>query len=181
MSATRLLILGALRFMQPTHGYNVRRELESWHADQWANIAYGSIYHALKTMADEGLIRPVETEQVGGRPARTSYVVTDQGEEEFQRLLREYWWELKPSTDPFMVALAFNSDLPKDEIIAALRHRIAMVNGQIEELEYNMKSPLSDYRPRHVADQLRLAIMRLEAELRWAEEAIPKVERDELP
>jgi DNA-binding PadR family transcriptional regulator len=181
MSATRLLILGALRFMQPTHGYNVRRELESWHADQWANIAYGSIYHALTTMADEGLIRPVETEQVGGRPARTSYVVTDKGEEAFQRLLREYWWELKPSTDPFMVALAFISDLPKDEIIAALRHRIAMLNGQIEELEYNMKSPLSDYRPRHVADQLRLAIMRLDAELRWAEEAIPKVERDELP
>ena len=34
MSATRLLILGVLRFKQPTHGYDVRRELESWQAER---------------------------------------------------------------------------------------------------------------------------------------------------
>ena len=56
MSATRLLILGALRFMQPAHGYSIRRELESWHAEDWANIAYGSIYFALNKMADEELL-----------------------------------------------------------------------------------------------------------------------------
>ncbi len=33
MSATRLLILGALRFMQPAYGYSIHRELESWHAE----------------------------------------------------------------------------------------------------------------------------------------------------
>jgi DNA-binding PadR family transcriptional regulator len=64
MSATRLLILGALRFMQPAHGYEIRRTLETWNADQWANIAYGSIYHALNKMAEEGFLKPVNTERV---------------------------------------------------------------------------------------------------------------------
>jgi len=56
MSATRLLILGALRFMQPAHGYSIRRELERWNAETWANIAYGSIYFALNKMEQDGLV-----------------------------------------------------------------------------------------------------------------------------
>ena len=91
MSATRLLILGVLRHKQPTHGYDVRRELEAWQAERWANIAYGSIYFALNKMAEEGLVEVVDTDQVGKRPARTTYTITAAGEAEFQRLLREYW------------------------------------------------------------------------------------------
>ena len=73
----------------------VRRELESWRAERWANIAYGSIYFALNKMAEEGLIEVVDTDQAGKGPARTTYVVTKAGEDEFQRLLRETWWETR--------------------------------------------------------------------------------------
>jgi DNA-binding PadR family transcriptional regulator len=30
------------------HGYDVRRMLLSWRADQWASVNPGSIYHALR-------------------------------------------------------------------------------------------------------------------------------------
>ena len=33
-----MLILGVVRWCQPVHGYDVRRELLSWHADEWANL-----------------------------------------------------------------------------------------------------------------------------------------------
>ncbi|HEY1485636.1 MAG TPA: PadR family transcriptional regulator, partial [Micromonosporaceae bacterium] len=42
-----MMILGLVKWMQPVHGYDVRRELLSWSADEWANVAPGSIYHAL--------------------------------------------------------------------------------------------------------------------------------------
>jgi len=45
------MILGLVRWMQPVHGYDVKRELESWQADEWTTIATGSIYHALRKMA----------------------------------------------------------------------------------------------------------------------------------
>lgn len=182
MSATRLLILGALRWMQPAHGYSIRRELESWRAQEWANIAYGSIYFALNKMAEEGLVRVSDTDQAGKRPARTTYVVTDQGEIEFQRLLREYWWEHKPLIDPFMVALAFMDQLPRDELIAAIRHHASLARLASERLLDTTQTAVEgDYKPRHVMELLRLAAARVEAEVCWADEAIAKIERGELP
>ncbi len=182
MSATRLLILGALRFMQPTHGYEVRRELESWHAEEWANIAYGSIYHALNKMAEEGLVAVKETDHVGKRPARTSYVVTERGETEFQRLVREYWWEFKPAISPFRIAVAFMDQLSHDELIAALRHRAGIIQAGIGGMrEATATIPLAPDKPRHVAEIFHLLLSGLEAELQWIEQALAKVERGDLP
>lgn len=70
MSSTRLLVLGAVRILQPVHGYDVRRELLSWRAERWANVAPGSVYSALKTLERDLLIEVVGTGQAGsGRPA----------------------------------------------------------------------------------------------------------------
>ena len=44
MSPIKLLILGVLMIKKEIHGYEIRRELESWNAEKWANIAYGSIF-----------------------------------------------------------------------------------------------------------------------------------------
>lgn len=181
MSATRLLILGVLRLRQPAHGYEVRQELESWGAEKWANIAYGSIYHALKKMSNEGLIKPVEIDRVNGRPARTTYAVTESGEREFQRLLREYWWENKPFIDPFQVALTFMNEMPRDELLSALRFRANLCRSAVDGFEYGIRSKAMAGAPRHIAENLRLAAAYCEAIAEWAEEAIGKVERGELP
>ena len=77
MAVTRVLVLGVL-LKQPMHGYEVRRELESWNAEQWANIAYGSIYFSLTKMAEEGLVEVFSTDDRGNRPARTVYAITDE-------------------------------------------------------------------------------------------------------
>ncbi|HEY8599996.1 MAG TPA: PadR family transcriptional regulator [Thermomicrobiales bacterium] len=182
MSATRLLILGALRFMQPAHGYSIRRELESWNAETWANIAYGSIYFALNKMEQDGLVAVSDTAREGNRPARTTYIITESGEIEFQRLLREFWWEYKPLTDPFMVAVSFMDQLPPGELVAALRHHVAAARLYAESLQAQITSPIqNDFKPRHVVEMPRLMLSRLDAEVRWTEDIIAKIERGELP
>src|SRR3712207_6449288 len=115
MSATRMMILGLVGWLQPVHGYDVRRELLSWSADKWANVHPGSIYHALRKLTDEGLLREVPAESNGGRPAKTSYEITDKGTAEFQSLLRNNWWHLAPAPDNFMAAFAFLPALPREE------------------------------------------------------------------
>jgi DNA-binding PadR family transcriptional regulator len=178
LSAARLLILGVLQFKSPAHGYEIRRELESWHAEQWAHIAYGSIYFALNKMADEGLVEAVSTDQVGKRPARTRYTITDVGKEEFDRLLRDYWWDRKPFIDPFQVALTFMNRMPRDELLRALTFR----RDHLRAFLNAFGPPLIPHEtPRHIAENFRLAVAHEEAELRWIEEAIEKVERGELP
>ena len=178
MSAARLLILGVLQFKSPAHGYEIRRELESWRAEQWAHIAYGSIYFALNKMAEEGLLETAGTDQVGKRPARTLYTITDVGEREFQRLLRDYWWDRKPFIDPFQVALTFMNKMPREELLRALRFRRDHLRAFLDAFGPQALSPDM---PRHIAENFRLAMAHEEVELRWTEEIIEKVERGELP
>ncbi len=181
MSATRLLILGALRFLQPAHGYSIRQELESWGAADWANIAYGSIYFALNKLAQEGLVAVTDTEQEGKRPARTIYVVTEAGEGEFQRLLREFWREYYPVRDPFAVAWGFMGELPRDELLAAMRKRIADAQLAAIQLQQLANRREQAEKPSYVYEIVELRVAQIDLMVAWGEKMIGKIERGELP
>jgi DNA-binding PadR family transcriptional regulator len=177
MSTTRLMILGLVRWMQPVHGYDVRRELESWQADQWAYIAPGSIYHALRKLADEGLLEEVATEQVGTRPARTTYRVSPRGELEFEELLRRSWWSYAPAVDPFLAAFAFLPALPPREAAAALRNRARLLQVAVETQRFALTTDLMRAtKPAHVGWMFDLTIERLVAEIAWCERTAARIE-----
>jgi len=181
MAVTRVLVLGVLQ-KQPMHGYEVRRELESWNAEQWANITYGSIYFSLSKMAEEQLVEVVSTDERGNRPARTVYAITASGREEFDRLLRELWWNYRPAVDPFRVALSFMDCLPRHELVAALRHRAGGLHSLLDAFPFAIEGKLRDPKtPRHLSEVLRLVAAHVETQLNWVEDAIGKVERAEIP
>lgn len=121
MSTTRLLVLGAVRSFGRAHGYQIRRELLSWGSDEWANANPGSIYHALKQLTKEGLLSAQEGE---AGPPRTDYEITEQGEAEFFRLLRQALSAVDPRPDMLAAGLGFLSQLPRDEAIALFRQRL---------------------------------------------------------
>ena len=179
MSSTRLLVLGVVRIFQPVHGYDVRRELVSWRAAEWANVAPGSIYSALKTLVRDGLIEVVGTDQVGGRPERTTYRLTDEGEKEFQTLLRRGLWNVDEPLDPLLPSLSFMWAVSRAELIASLRHRIAVVQGKIKGLEFAIEQLSDPYSKDQVGEMLRLSAARAAAEIPWAERLIAKLERGE--
>jgi len=179
MSSTRLLVLGVVRIFQPVHGYDVRRELLSWRVDQWANVAPGSIYNALKSMTRDALLEVVGTDQVGGRPERTTYRLTNEGENEFQALLREALWRVRQPVDPLMPALCFMPVLKRDELIAALRNRIPQIRGQLEHVDFAIAQLPNPGTPEHVKELYRLSAARVAAEVPWAEALIQRLEQGE--
>jgi DNA-binding PadR family transcriptional regulator len=179
MSATRMMILGLVQWMQPVHGYDVRRELLSWNADKWANVQPGSIYHALRKLAEEGLLREVATEQVGARPARTTYEITDKGAAEFQSLLRNNWWNLACAPDPFMAAFSFLPALPPEEASAALRNRATQLRAGVAQLQAAQKAEWLDNKPPYVSWMWELTIDRSEAEIGWCERTATRIESGE--
>ncbi len=181
MSAIRTLLLGVLVQQGPKHGYEIRQELESWNAEQWANIAYGSIYFALKKMSEEGLIKVLEAKEEE-KPGRILYEVTESGKKQFMDLLRKQWWEMKPIIDPFQVALTFMNFLPKEEIILALEHKGDALRANIKSMTHLIPVRAAEEGwPRHITENFRLATAHMEAELKWVESAIKKVKNDELP
>jgi DNA-binding PadR family transcriptional regulator len=174
-----MMILGLVQWMQPVHGYDVRRELLSWDADKWANVQPGSIYHALRKLSEEGLLREVATEQVGARPARTTYEITEKGAAEFMTLLRGNWWRLTAPPDPFMAAFSFLPALPRAEAAAALRNRGTQLRAGVEQLQAAMASDWATSKPTFVSWMWELTIERAEAEIAWCGRTAKKIESGE--
>ncbi|MEU7898559.1 PadR family transcriptional regulator [Nonomuraea sp. NPDC049152] len=176
MQTTRVLILGTL-LDEPMNGYQVRRRLEMMGADQWGNVAFGSIYHGLGKMADEGLLDIVES----GKGGKTMYAITEDGRFEFHRLLMTLWYEIRPIVDPFQVAMTFMDRLDRPMLKDALRTRAEELVRSIAMLQRALGSKQAFGAPRHVDENLRLNIGMLNAQLTWVREAIDKVEEGDLP
>jgi len=133
----RLLVLGLLG-REPMHGYDIQRILEQNQAAGWANVLPGSVYHALKSMADEGLVTTRATEQRGNRQ-RAIYEVTAAGRKTYLELLRAALARL-PRSFPAntYVAISFLDDLPRDEVLTLvdraieglLRERVSWDDGE---------------------------------------------------
>lgn len=167
-STTRLLVLGVVRIFQPVHGYDVRRELVSWHAEEWANVAPGSIYNALKSLTRDGLLEIVGTKQIGGRPERTTYRLTSKGESEMDELLRQLLWTVRMPVDPLVSAISLLGFIDRKELISALEARSAKIQGDLTHAEYVIAAIDDVETPGHVREMMRLMYARVGAELEWS-------------
>lgn len=128
MSAIRLLVLGAVRQHGRAHGYQVRNDLEYWGAHEWSNAKPGSIYHALKQMAKQGLLlaHEIAPSTVGG-PPRTEYEITQRGTEEYLRLVRESLTAYDQKPDILSAALGTMVDLGREEVLGLLEERVRSI------------------------------------------------------
>ena len=181
MSAIRTLLLGILNDQKPRHGYEVRQILESWNADKWASISYGSIYFALKKMAEEGLLEVIENRK-DDQSDKTVYKITKAGNSAFMVILRKQWINLEPSIDPFQVALTFANYLPKDELLTMLEHRLESWRHVIKTAEKMAPVAMKDLElPKHIEENHRLIIAHYKTELDFIEHLIKKVKNNELP
>ncbi|MFD8615285.1 PadR family transcriptional regulator [Streptomyces sp. NPDC059631] len=128
MSAIRLLVLGAVRQHGRAHGYQVRNDLEYWGAHEWSNAKPGSIYHALKQMAKQGLLLAHEiAPSTAGGPPRVEYEITELGTEEYLTLLREYLTAYDQRPDVLTAALGFMVDLERAEVLGLLEKRVRSI------------------------------------------------------
>jgi DNA-binding PadR family transcriptional regulator len=165
------MILGVLAERGPMHGHQIRRIAELTNAEAWGGITGGALYAELRRLDADGLVRAIRAEQVGRRPARTVYEVTDEGRLELV-VQRDAALEVVfGSADPVSVVLLFAAgphawDL--SDRLAARRRRVA---GQLEAMtaERERLTGQGLLSPLAVA-AFRRGELRLEGELRWHEE-----------
>ncbi len=181
-----MLVLAVVRLLQPVHGYDVRRELLSWHADEWANVKPGSIYGALNTMQRDGLIAVEGVGQQHNRPERTTYRLTAEGEKVFGDMLREALWSSEMPKYPYHAAVALFPQAPRDDVVAALRSRILKFESDLVYLDREVDRIMSgsgdprEAEPYHVADSIRLAADHTRADLEWSRKTLRRIESGEL-
>ena len=179
------MILGVLAGRGPMHGHQIRRIAELTNAEAWGGITGGALYAELRKLDSDGLVRAVRAEQVGRRPARTVYEVTDEGRLELVVQRDAALDVVFGSADPVSVVLLFAagsgaSDL--SERLAARRRRVA---GQLEAMAAERERLTGQGALSSLAiAAFRRGELRLEAELRWHEEfeqqiaaALPRIPR----
>ncbi|MGV8858313.1 PadR family transcriptional regulator [Rhodoglobus sp.] len=176
-TTTRLVVLGAVHQFQPVHGYFLRRELMTWHIDEWANIQPGSIYNALRSLTTDGYLAENGTETAGNRPERTTYRVTEEGEVELLRMLRDTLWTVEVfDTKPVMVLTSFMYALQRDEVLDGLEHRVTEIDARIASNAYHIGDvATSTSTPAYVREIFELATARLRGEQQWARDVIGRI------
>ena len=180
MSAVRILVLGIVRELGQAHGYQVRRELLRWRAEEWAHVAPASIYQALRTLTKRGLVEEVGTES-GGGPERTVYRLTPDGETEFFQLLRNAVSDPQDDLDALSAAFGFLHLLPTREVAQLLDHRVAALWGRLVAVEppAALEATGTDCpvvvvvdpaagKPPQVSELLRLVAAQLRADIDWS-------------
>jgi DNA-binding PadR family transcriptional regulator len=177
MSAIRLLVLGAVRQHGRAHGYQVRNDLEYWGAHEWSNAKPGSIYHALKQMAKQGLLHAHEiAPSTAGGPPRTEYEITPAGDEEFFTLLREALVAHDQKTDMKSAAIGFMVDLPRDEAVALLKERTRRIEEWRAAVTEHYVPESGPEQLGHIGEIMNLWVHTADAEAEWARGLIGRIE-----
>jgi DNA-binding PadR family transcriptional regulator len=171
-----MLVLGVVKLVGEAHGYVVRRELKSWSADSWANVQPGSIYHALKSLAKDGLLEPVGTAESEEGPARTTYRITAAGEHELQDLLHHALADATAGNDEVSAAVAMLNLVPRKQAVVLLKNRLAGLEGQLTPTRHGIDSMPEMGKPAHVSELFRLWLVHLEGQVRWTQELIERLE-----
>ena len=171
MNLSRLMILGLLSERGPMHGHQVRRSSELTNAEAWGGITVGALYAELRRLLAEDLIRPLRTEQVGKRPARTVYEITDEGRAELTVQREIALDRTLESPDAITVVLLFASGRRLGELRRRLAERRAKVVAQLEAIRTERRR-LQEQGILGVLEvgAFRRGEYRLEAELIWQAE-----------
>lgn len=173
MKIVRLLVLGTLARFGPMHGHQLKLSIQTIDVEAWSEVRSGSLYHALHQLAAEGLIEMVQVERPGRQPARTVYRITAAGEAELEVLRDRALAEVRPSADPFDVALWVAAGLEPGRLEEVVRRRLETLRRQLAELAGERRAHQAEgILPAVGAILMAHGEARLEAEVRWHEELL---------
>lgn len=167
--STRLVILGLLK-ERNLYGYELKHIIES-HMGDWTNIAFGSIYFALKKLMEESFVKQVAMEKEGSRPSRRVYGITEQGKKEFIQLLEELWRGSIREYYPLDIGLFFISELPREKSLELIGRRLEQIRYGLKHVEEHASHIINNPEvPAQAGAIFSHSRYHMEAELYWLEE-----------
>ncbi|MFC0672843.1 PadR family transcriptional regulator [Brachybacterium hainanense] len=177
MSATRLLVLGAIVQRGTAHGYRIRKDLDSWGAQLWGRIGQGSIYHALRRLEADGMIVADSPGEASG-PARTRFSPTPEGSEHFRDLLERTLRSDEQDMASTMAGIGFMTTLPRARVITLLRERLAAQHRRrARVMDEHARHPGADWE--HHIEAIRFWEQSADAAIAWTEGVVARLEAGE--
>ncbi|MFF1920140.1 PadR family transcriptional regulator [Streptomyces sp. NPDC058221] len=177
MSAIRLLVLCAVRQHGRAHGYQIRNDLEYWGAHEWSSAKPGSIYHALKQMAKQGVLLAHEVApSTAGGPPRTEYEITEQGDEEYFTLLRASLTSYDQKLDMLSAGLGGIVDLERSEALSLLRERVVGLARWRDSVTAHYVPEAGPESIGHIGEIMNMWVHSADAGAAWTRGLIDRIE-----
>lgn len=179
MNQVRTILLGLLS-RGPQYGYQIKKTLQQEQFVEWATVPVASLYHQLTKMADEDLIERVGVEAVDGRPARTSYGITEKGRQALSEALAAAWLDVERARSPQDVATLFLDTLPEEAILALLRQRLDHLDHELDRIQQvaSARGAEPGARPSVAAVYAHFRLQ-LQGEIDWTRDLIGRIESGE--
>lgn len=162
------------------HPYEMGSLMRARREERLLTITNGTLYNTVSRLRDMGLIDEVGTDREGNRPERTTYTLTDAGDAAVGEWVRR---ELPRIDRPaeFRIALAESHNLEADEVLDLVRRRRAAMHSEQQDRRTELSNALERGVPEQfLIDHERDAVL-VEAELRWTDSFITRLEASEIP
>ncbi len=175
-----LAVLGLL-LEQPMHPHAMATALRERQMDSAFKLTTGSLYDTVRALARDGWIEATDTEQVGGRPTRTVYRHTGEGQRCFTEWLDEIIREPSREYPKFLSAVSYLGALGKQRAAQALRERAVALEARNAEGEQAYRAAREQHKaPRLFVIEAEYAQAMLQAEMRWVVRTAEEIEQGTL-
>ncbi|WP_217178679.1 PadR family transcriptional regulator [Streptomyces sp. AC495_CC817] len=162
------------------HPYEMARLMRARRDDRLLPVTNGTLYHTVARLQRAGLLDEVGIDRDGNRPERTTYTLTDAGRDAVVRWVARELSRIDSPSD-FRIALAEAHNLERDEAVESLRTRRAALSDAHEQ----HRDALAGARAKGVPEQVLVEFERqevlLEAELRWLDSLLSRLEASAFP
>ncbi|HEY2857658.1 MAG TPA: helix-turn-helix transcriptional regulator [Terracidiphilus sp.] len=160
-----IAVLSLLR-EAPMHPYQMQRLLRSRHKDEILALKKGSLYHAIARLLKAELIAIEATGRNGRRPERTTYGLTEMGQQALVESLRSMVANPCRESSEFMASMSFLMHLSVEEAAAHLNARSRALEAQIGAYQTGLTAASVSVPRIHLIESEYLMAM-LNAELAW--------------
>jgi DNA-binding PadR family transcriptional regulator len=128
-NALALAVL-TLLYEKPMHPYEMSRTLRHRSKEESIKLNYGSLYAVVESLAKKGLVHAGETSREGNRPERTTYELTESGEQAMHDWLGEMLRDPTSQFTDLEAALSLMGALDPDVVEDLLRERLEALTKQ---------------------------------------------------
>lgn len=165
LTPTAVMILATLREAD-MHTYELVRLLKERRDDRLVPLQKGTIYHTVARLERDGLLAEVGVDRHGNRPERTTYTLQDAGRQAVEEWVRAELPQIDRQSD-FRVALSEAHNLERDEVVALLDQRRAMLEASIAEYRAGLEEAATRDTPEQFLVEVQRQAALLDAELAW--------------
>jgi DNA-binding PadR family transcriptional regulator len=169
-----LYILGVLH-RGDFHPYEIKRRLTQAMIECFTDVDTGTLYYAVRQLAESGMLSEVAQERVARGGVRTVYRITERGRERFRELLHEQFAAEGGTAESLYGPMLFLHLADLRLVAAALRVRIERAKARQAELR-SLRKQWADALPTgsrllmdHMEEQCRL-------DLRWLQKVLKEIE-----